>query len=109
MRVFRDGEILKGTKISGPYHNYLGLLFAAGGIPQEVKLEAVRLHSDEGRPEAVNAEELRAVVCAAVEEVNRERGAALCLQKIQYVPTDSPRFETYALLAKAIAEFKLCE
>ena len=107
MRIFHDGEITKATTISGPYHNYLGLVFSNTNTLCEVVIEAVHLQSDHGQPERVDPERLRATVIDAIEQVNREQGSKLFVSKIQYVPTDSPRFETYAMLARAIGESKL--
>lgn len=50
----------------------------------------------------INEEQLLAAVSEGVSIANRELGASLFVERIEYVPTDTPEYNTYQELAKAI-------
>jgi hypothetical protein len=107
MRVFQTGDVIKATHISGPSHNFLGLVLIAVNDPVDTLLEEVCLAQDAGKSRCIDSKRLRDTVHLAVQQVSEKSGTGLQVAKIQYVATDSPRFDIYAELAAKIAEYFL--
>lgn len=100
MRVAKVDGVYKTSRISGPKHNYLGLIVTLEP-PLDVRLIQRKLPGEE----AGNLDEL--LLLAAVEKgvltANSELDCRLSIKMIEYVPTDTPEYAIYTELAKAIA------
>jgi hypothetical protein len=108
VHVYRDADCYKATKVSGPTHNYLGLRFQAESTLRPA-IEPQHLKSDDGNPGRIDVQKLLESVLAGVADANQVHGAPLAVAAIQYVPTDSARYDIYRELAAAISLRALSE
>ncbi|MES2789002.1 MAG: hypothetical protein V4719_05230 [Planctomycetota bacterium] len=99
MKIVKDEGVYKASRIAGPKHNFLGLGIT-GVSPPDVQC-IQRTLRDDGASQ-INEEQLLAAVSEGVSVANRELGASLFVERIEYVPTDTPEYNTYQELAKAI-------
>ena len=101
MQFIRDGEVFKVVKISGPTHNFLGLAFGGqDGTPIDV--DVMDIKPDE--PKRLEASEVEAEVCHGIAAANEAFGTAYRVNRIQFVPSDSPPVEIYRELAMKLIE-----
>ncbi len=109
MKVYRDGPYIKATHVTGPPHNYLGLVLQRSEVVPKTRVDRVELPNDGNNPDRVDEEQLVKIVKQEVDNANTGLEAKIQLQIIQYVPTDSPREEIYRLMAKNIISTYLQE
>lgn len=97
----KDGDSYV-TWITGPTHNLLGLRFGApvGATPEIIALPPV----DNGEDPAIEERELLKAVQQGVAEVNEQRGTALTVARILYVPNDTPAYGFYVHCARLLTE-----
>ncbi|EAM7548826.1 hypothetical protein NZQ62_004497 [Salmonella enterica] len=88
----------KAVKITGPRHNFLGLVFS----DTPAKLEAINL--EEKKPSYINEFQLIDAVLKGVQKGNTCSNLQYNLEKILYVGSDSPLYEAYELLAFEIVQ-----
>ena len=100
MKVTKTNNVYKASRITGPKHNYLGLVFTKVQ-PTETKL--VR-HTLNNEPVAIDPAQVIAAVVAGIEEANRANPTTLYADSVEYVISDTPDYAAYFQLAKAIAE-----
>lgn len=91
----------KIARISGPKHNYLGLVLTATP-PTEVEVRC-RIAPEK---ESCVVEELKllAAVSEGVQEGNRDTRQSLFVECLEYVPTDTPDYKVYKELARTIIQ-----
>lgn len=101
MKVFFDGSIYKASRITGPSHNFLGLVFSSGAeVPLTV--EALPGNDPNASGPVIVKDEVVRQVLDGVAEANRELSTGFSVAKIQYVATDTPNSSAYSDLAKRI-------
>ena len=103
MRISREGDLFRGSHISGPTHNYLGLrLRQGGGAAFEVNV----LPSDGGcrHHAGLVVGELRGWICDGVARANDELGTDYVIAYAEVVENDSRRPDVYTELARRIVK-----
>jgi hypothetical protein len=103
MRVIKDGAYYKMTYITGPCHNFLGLKFTLDPEVTEIVMEAKSIANDQGKADDIDPSLLRQKVLEGVDAANNEQDTRIRVERIQYVSTDTPRIDIYALMARALA------
>lgn len=100
MRVSRDGDLYRGSHITGPTHNYLGLrLQQSGGVAVVTVLPPVgECHHHGG----LEAEEVREWIFEGIARANDELGSDYGVAYAEIVENDSRRPEVYSELARRI-------
>lgn len=101
MQFVRDGELYKVISITGPTHNFLGLMFG-GQEGSEIDVDVMDIKPDE--PKKLDAGEIKMQVCQGVEAANKALGTRYCIKRIQFVPSDSPPADNYRTLAMKVVE-----
>lgn len=100
MQYFRDGDTYKIVRVTGPHHNMLTLVLSPKtDHPAEI-VEA--LPCPAGESELLTAEEVRHQVCEGVAEANAHRGSSFHVERIQFVPSDTPPATVYKLMAASL-------
>ncbi len=100
MRVSHDSDLYRGSHISGPTHNYLGLRIQANcTVAQVTVLPPVGgCHHHDG----LNAGEVREWILEGIDRANCELGTNYGVSYAEIVENDSRRPEVYAELARRI-------
>ncbi len=101
MQYFKDHNLYKVVRVTGPTHNYLGVSFGAPGI-DEVAVEPLKKSGEAG--ESVDEDELVQAVAAGVRLANATFGTSYQVAGIQYIPADAAMFDVYSMLANKIVE-----
>ena len=99
MQVVRQGDWYSVTRITGPQHNLLSLLFGWDG---ESQVEALPVRRGEARQ--LSEHDVRTAVENGIEDANAELGVHFRARGIRYVPSDTPPASVYRLLAKRIVQ-----
>ncbi len=100
MKVTKHNDVYKASRITGPKHNYLGLRMSTSP-PTEMSILPHNLNDELS---VVDVTQLVDAVNAGIEESNQANAKTVFVLSIEYVPSDTPDYATYSLLAKAIAE-----
>ena len=100
MKIHKVGRMYKAVIITGPQHNYLGLVLTPR-LTQPMSVREVRLQNDPPEATVAQAELLQAVE-KGVREANTELQAQYKIEELEYVPTDTWDADAYALLAANI-------
>lgn len=100
MKVTKQDDVYKASRITGPKHNYLGLSMSTA---PPVSTSIVPRHLND-EPTAVDETLLVEAVIAGIEDGNRTTAMPLFAHLIEYVPSDTPDYAAYSQLAKAITE-----
>ena len=101
MRISQDRDLFRGSHISGPTHNYLGLKLNVHGEPQ-FKVTVLppigecRHHVD------LLGDEVRQWISEGVNRANHELGTDYRVAYAEIVENDSRRPEVYMELARRI-------
>jgi hypothetical protein len=103
MRISRDGEIYRASRITGPHHNLLGLGLSAEASSKP-QVERLGPRADDAGVDALDQEQVVAHALHGVAEANRRLGTRFGVARIQYLPTDTPPASAYAVLAARIVE-----
>ena len=108
MKVTKSGNVYKATCVTGPTHNYLGLVL---GIGVTAPLRVSRNDPKDGSPAQIEEDKLIAAVMDGVNIGNQSASVSLDVAMIEYVSSDTPRYDIYVeLAASIIAEAsKTCE
>lgn len=85
-------------KITGPRHNFLGLVFSNTPVELEV------MNLEEKKPSYINEPQLIDAVLKGVRKGNTHSNCQCKVQKILYVGSDSPWYDAYELLAFEIIQ-----
>ncbi|RMX11839.1 hypothetical protein EBQ34_09730 [Vandammella animalimorsus] len=101
MKFFNDNGIYKVSRISGPLHNYLGLVFSDVPVA-DVDVVAIKLDAKE--PERLRSKEVLKQVLAAAEHSSRVLSRPYNIKKVEFVSGDSLPEEIYFQLTQAIIE-----
>ena len=100
MRVSQDGDLYRGSHITGPTHNYLGLRVEANvGVAEVTMLPPVGgcRHHD-----GLAADEVREWISEGIARANSELGTDYGVSYAEVVENDSRRPEVYSELARRI-------
>ncbi len=100
MNVTKTGDMYKASRIAGPKHNYLGLVLT--GDVRDASTVVERTLKDEVPPRCIDKERLVAAVNEGVQKGNRDHGSTFHVEVIEFVPSDTPDYEAYVAMAKAI-------
>ena len=101
MRVSKEGDLFRGSHITGPTHNYLGMRVKAEGI-QSFDVRVLPPVGECSHGDAISEEEARAWISAGVNRANQELGAAYGVDYAEVVANDNRRPEVYEELARRI-------
>ena len=104
MNIVKVGDVYKATRITGPQHNYLGLVLSETGV-ESVTIEPLSVDTSEVAGETFDDQQLFDAVQRGVTEANKALGTRFRIARLQYVPTDTPNPATYSTLAKYIVEY----
>lgn len=104
MNIVKVGDVYKATRITGPQHNYLGLVLSETGV-ESVTIEPLSVDTSEVAVETLDDQQLLDAVQRGVTEANQALGTRFRIARLQYVPTDTPNPATYSTLAKYIVEY----
>jgi hypothetical protein len=104
MNIVKVGEVYKATRITGPQHNYLGLVLSETGV-ESVTIEPLSVDTSEVAVETLDDQQLFDAVQRGVTEANKALGTRFRIARLQYVPTDTPNPATYSTLAQYIVEY----
>jgi hypothetical protein len=99
VKIVKSDGIYKASRIAGPKHNFLGLGLVRTS-PGEVQVVPRGLQ-DEGTSQ-IDEAKLLAAVSEAVVRGSRALGLPLFVDRVEYVPTDTPDYSAYTELADAI-------
>jgi hypothetical protein len=99
MQFIFDGKFYKAIKVSGPMHNMLGLVLDKDKL-HDIEIIALRSKIDQG--DNVSALNVKDQVMSAIKTVNKEFGVKYTIEKIQFVPSDSPSDSVYRELTVEI-------
>ena len=102
MRVFKDGNMYKVSRITGPKHNYLGLVLSDSNVPS-ITIGAVAIGGGTTSGQ-LKQELVLAAVQEGVAKGNEECGTDLRVATVQYAVDDSADYDAYRLLARMIIE-----
>lgn len=97
MQFLFDGIYYKAARITGPKHNLLGLCL---GTSEPVIISKLPIPNES--KELVDEAEVLLQVEAGLAEINHELKTNYAVEKIQFLPTDTPCKTTYKNLTKAI-------
>lgn len=100
MKILRDGRLWKIARITGPKHNFLGLILAEQSIGEPEVQRLGDLHASAHLDQAEVVEQ----VLLGLADANAAAETQLYLHLLQFLPTDSSPATTYRLLARTIAE-----
>lgn len=100
MIVTKVGDVYKASRITGPTHNYLGIVFTRVQ-PAEPKLIPRELNNE---LPTIDTTKMIAAVVAGIDEVSRASSRWLYAEIVEYVISDTPDYPAYSKLAKAITE-----
>ncbi len=101
MQFVREGDLFKVISVTGPTHNYLGLMFG-GQDGADIDVDVMDIKPNE--PKNLNAGEVEQQVRDGVDAANLALGTRYQVQRIQFVPSDSPPVEVYKDLAMRLVE-----
>ncbi|HED5893989.1 TPA: hypothetical protein R5R88_004626, partial [Salmonella enterica] len=88
----------KAMKITGPRHNFLGLVFSDTPVELEI------VNREEKKTSYINEPQLIDAVLKGIQEGSIYSNFPCTVQKILYVGSDSPWYEAYELLAFEIVQ-----
>ena len=100
VKVTKRNDVYKASRITGPKHNYLGLILSK--TPSEAT--ALLPHKLNNEPSVIDETKMVVAVAAGIDDANRSINTPLYAQAIEYVPSDTPDYSAYSQLAKAIVE-----
>lgn len=100
MRVTVEDDFFRGSHITGPTHNYLGLRIASDTGSGEFEVRALDPRPSEGRK--LRSEEVRHWLVEGVRKANDELNANYAVAEAEFVVSDSYRPEVYVELARRI-------
>jgi hypothetical protein len=100
MEYRHDGEWRQLARVTGPRHNWLGLLLTTRKLKAQPQVEAVGAESD---AEGINADDVLAQVSRGIEQANTELGTAFSVKGVRFVRSDTPSDGIYEYLAQSIA------
>lgn len=96
MQFVFDGKFYKVIKITGPTHNMLGLVLDKDKS-HDIETIALKLKMDE--KDNIDPLDVKSQVMSGIEAVNHELGVKYTVEKIQFVPSDTPSESVYKELA----------
>ncbi len=99
MNIANVDGMYKASRITGPKHNYLGMVLSTTE-PVSVKVLARSLMAGETRQ--VDEAKLLASVSESIAQAQCELDCHLFVEYIEYVISDTPEYIAYAELACAI-------
>ena len=103
MNVVKVGDVYKATRITGPQHNFLGLVLSETAV-ESVTIEPLSVDASEVAVETLDDQQVIDTVQRGVTEANEAFGTRFRIARLQYVPTDTPNLAAYSTLAKHIVE-----
>jgi hypothetical protein len=104
VKVIKDGQVYKVARVTGPTHNFLGLVLSLNSTPTVPRVETMAVEALDVTAATIPKDEVVRQVLKGVAEANEEYGTQFRVDVIQYVPTDSRDDLVYMSLAKAIIE-----
>lgn len=101
MQFVQEGDLFKVIHVTGPTHNYLGLMFG-GQDGSDIDIDVMDIKPNE--PKTLKADDVERQVREGVEAANVAMGTRYRVQRIQFVPSDSPPADIYRELAMKLVE-----
>lgn len=99
MKVLKQNGIYKATRITGPKHNFLGLALTR---VEPVRIQCVEKRLANNEVVQIDEEKLRSAVSEGALIANRQLHTSIFIERIEYVPTDTPDYSAYIELAQLI-------
>lgn len=101
MRFSRFGDVYRVQRVSGPTHNMLGVRFAENPVAKP----SVRSISEENADrQRLRAEDVARHVLAGIDRANSAFKLRIYPAEIEFVLSDTPPADIYALLAYKLIE-----
>lgn len=94
MQFFYDSGVYKVARVASSQHNFLGIGFA----DSKENIEVVELPIKNGERRAISGELVLAQVMAGLHQMNDELGAQYHIEKVLFVPSDTPSDLVYKFL-----------
>jgi len=106
MKVVKHDGVYKAARITGPSHNYLGLIVTPVS-PSKIRCVQRTMPGDG----VCQIDQMRLLVAVSegVAMANSEALKPLFVEQIEYVSSDTPDYEAYSELAKAIVCSASCD
>lgn len=108
MNVIKIGNMYKATRITGPQHNFLGLVLSED-ISPSLTIESLLIDDGERGVKTIDEQELVDAVKRGVTKANAAFSTQFHIERLQYVPTDTPNPAAYEALARHIVEYASME
>lgn len=101
MRVSQEGDLYRGSHITGPTHNYLGLRLNRQG-EASFAVTVLPPIGESQRHAGLSADEVHQWISEGVTRANDELGTNYAVDYAEVVENDSRQPEIYAELARRI-------
>src|SRR4051794_33554302 len=102
MRVSKEGDLFRGSHITGPTHNYLGMRVRPDGDHQSFDVRVLPPVGECSHGEAISATEAHQWISAGVTKANGELQTSYQVDYAEVVENDNRRPEVYEELARRI-------
>jgi len=96
--------MFRGSHISGPTHNYLGMRLLHEGETSSFELKVLPPIGDCSHHEGLTSEEVRPWIVEGLTHANEELGTSYRIAYAEVVENDSRRPEVYVELARGIVK-----
>ncbi|HLD16722.1 MAG TPA: hypothetical protein VJB02_03305 [Coxiellaceae bacterium] len=101
MQFIQEKNTYKAVKITGPKHHFLGLSFKKDDVTND-NIEMVKLPVQFNEKNHIYADSIKEQVMGGVKEINGRLNTNYKVEKIYYIPSDSPDKKAYKELAEEI-------
>ena len=99
MRINFDGEMFRASRITGPKHNYLGMVvLSVAGADDWPLIE----HAHGNEPRSLESSDIRAWISEGVRKANEALGTDYGIGRAEYVISDSSDPAIYRAMAENI-------
>ena len=89
MNVVKVGDVYKATRITGPQHNFLGLVLSETAV-ESVTIEPLSVDASEVAVETLDDQQVIDMVQRGVTEANEAFGTRFRIARLQYVRLERP-------------------
>ena len=99
MHIDFDGEMFRASWITGPKHNYLGMVVLKGASADDWPLIG---HPHRNEPRSLEGNDVRTWICEGVRKANEALGTDYGIGRAEYVISDSNDPAIYRAMAENI-------
>jgi hypothetical protein len=99
MRINFDGEMFRASRVTGPRHNYLGMVVLLVADADDWPLIE---HAHGNEPRSIESHDIRTWICEGVRKANEALSTEYRIGRAEYVISDSNDPAIYRAMAKNI-------